>query len=84
MESAVAFYDYGRWVADCPNPQCTNALLVDPGQQKWLCRYVDNLGRVQGCLTSAPLAWPENREAIEADLAGKPESAQHWKPGAAE
>lgn len=78
---AVAFFDYGRWVADCPAPGCTNALALEPGQRTWLCRWVNpNNGNVIGCGTTAPLDWPADRADIEASLIGLPESAQHWKP----
>lgn len=80
---AVAFYDYGRWVADCPNPACTNALALEPGQEKWLCRFPTGARehpRWEGCGTTAPIAWPEDPGAIEKSLAGLPESQQHWKP----
>lgn len=82
---AVAFFDYGRWVADCPSPGCTNALALEPGQKTWLCRWVNpNTGNVIGCGTAAPLVWPADRADIEASLIGLPESAQHWKPEAAD
>jgi len=80
VDSAIARYDWGRWVADCPNPACTNALLVQPGQTEWLCRSVNNQGRVDGCLTAASLVWPDDPAAIAAGLAGMPESEQNWRP----
>jgi hypothetical protein len=82
---AVAFFDYGRWVADCPAPNCTNALALERGQATWLCRWVNpNNGNVIGCGASAPIAWPADPEAVEASLIGRPESAQHWKPDPAD
>lgn len=78
---AIAVYDWGRWVADCPNPACTNALAVEPGQTGWLCRYVSPAtGQVIGCNTQAPLDWPPDPHAIAAALADKPESARCWRP----
>lgn len=80
---AVAFYDYGRWVANCPNPACTNALALERGQEQWLCRFqagTPQVPRWEGCGTSAPIVWPDNATAIERDLASLPESAQHWEP----
>lgn len=77
---AVAYYNFGRWVADCPNPQCTNALQLQPGQSEWTCRFTNGAGQMDGCGTATPIAWPDNPQKIEADLGGKPESYQHWRP----
>lgn len=76
---AIARVDWGRWVADCPNPDCTNAMILSEGQQTWGCRFVAD-GRIQGCGTTAPIAWPADVAAVEAGVAGRPESAQQWQP----
>lgn len=78
---AVAFYDWGRWVADCPNPACTNALALELGQTAWFCHYLNPAtGNVTGCLTQAELVWPEDPASIMSSLAGQPESARQWRP----
>lgn len=71
---AVAYLNWGRWVADCPNPACTNAMQVEPGQAQFECT------RPAGCGTTAPLAWPDDPAAVEAEVADLPESQRHWKP----
>lgn len=78
---AVARVDWGRWVADCPNPDCTNAMELASGQRQWACRFTAG-GRIQGCGTIAPIDWPKDVAEIEAGIAGKPESAQQWRPEA--
>ncbi|MFC7276217.1 hypothetical protein ACFQS1_19670 [Paractinoplanes rhizophilus] len=82
MDHAVARYDWGRWVADCPSPDCTNAMLLDPGQQRWQCRFpLDDHGHAfGGCGTVVPIDWPASPRAIELDLAGMPESQRQWRP----
>lgn len=69
---AVAYINWGRIVADCPNPDCTNALALDPGQSEFRC--------LQGCGMVAQVEWPEDIGAIEASLADLPESQQQWRP----
>jgi hypothetical protein len=86
VDSAVARFDWGRWVADCPNPACTNAMQLDLGQAEFACRFlIDEKRRAYGgCGTTAPIDWPDDPAAIEAGLAGLPEGAQNWKPEAAD
>lgn len=81
---AVARYDWGRWLADCPNTLCANALALTIGQEQWLCRWYDNRGVPDGCGTTAPIDWPDNPMEIMAALATKPESQRHWQPEEAE
>jgi hypothetical protein len=82
VDHAVARYDWGRWVADCPNPACTNAMQLDRGQARYECRFpLDDQGHAfGGCGTVAPLGWPDDPKAIEVELAGMPESQRQWRP----
>jgi hypothetical protein len=83
VDHAVARYDWGRWVADCPSPTCTNAIGLAVGQKTFQCGYWVGPrpeDRVPGCGAVAPLAWPADPAAIEVELAGVPESQRHWKP----
>jgi hypothetical protein len=79
---AVARLDWGRWLADCPAPHCTNAMQLKPGQEQFACRFLVDPQRqlYGGCGTTAPIEWPANVAAIEADLTSRPEPAQNWKP----
>jgi hypothetical protein len=80
---AIAYLNWGRWVADCPNPACTNALKVEPGQQDWECVYTTgprDYPRTEGCRTRATLEWPTNIDDINRRTADLPESQRHWTP----
>lgn len=76
---AVARYDWGRWVADCPNPRCTNADALEVGQTQFHCTGVEG-----SCGTWASIDWPDDPVTIERDLAHLPESQQHWRPAPGE
>jgi len=81
--NAIAYMNWGRWVADCPSAECTNALLVTPGQTQWECLYTTGPAlypRTEGCGTTEVLVWPEDVEGIQASLAGLPDSQQNWQP----
>lgn len=74
---AYAEANWGRWIARCPRPWCTNALAVDPGQQTFRCEY-----RVGGCGWDSPVSWPADPDAIEALLIMRPAAqTRNWQPG---
>jgi hypothetical protein len=78
---AVARLDWGRWVADCPNPMCSSAMHLERGQRDFHCRFkLDDRGNYGGCGTLAPIAWPGDPAGIEAGVADLPESRQQWRP----
>lgn len=71
---ATARYDTGRWLADCPNPDCNSAEAVDPDDPRFYCF---------SCRTQeawADVIFPEDVAAIEAGLAELPLSEQNWTP----
>ncbi len=73
---AYAEANWGRWIARCPRPWCTNAMAVSPGQPWFRC---DGPG---GCGWVARLSWPADPEAIEALLLMRPvERTRNWLPG---
>ncbi len=74
--------DWGRWVADCPNPICSNAMQLEQGQREFRCRFLIDAQRQAfgGCGTVAALSWPADPGSIERDLSGLPESEQNWRP----
>jgi hypothetical protein len=83
LDDAVARLDWGRWVADCPNPQCTNAMGLEIGQATFRCEFPagpPTAPRIDGCRTVVPLDWPADPQAIEDEVAGLPESEQNWRP----
>lgn len=79
---AIARLDWGRWLADCPAPNCTNAMPLEIGQQQFNCRYLIDPQRQAygGCGTTAPVEWPPDPGTIQADLAAEPEGKQNWRP----
>lgn len=82
MDSAVARFDWGRWVADCPSPTCMNAMQLEPGQEQFECRFLIDPQRQAygGCGTVAEIEWPDDVAGIERETEGKPESEQNWRP----
>lgn len=72
---ATAYVNHGRWVADCPQPGCTNAIALTPNQSLFHCA---GLG---GCQQVSTVAWPVGADDIWAELRRRPsESNQHWAP----
>lgn len=39
MAEALAYYNYSRWVADCPHPKCNDARLVNPDRLEDVCAH---------------------------------------------
>ncbi len=77
---AVAFYSWGRWVANCPNPDCSFALQLEPGEPRWTCAAS---GVPEMCGTTADIEWPTSPTVAEvaAALAGAAPQNQSWSPG---
>jgi hypothetical protein len=64
--------NHGRWLAECPS--CPNAIMLSRDALLFLC---DNCG--EGWLN---VAWPLNREEIEAMLQYREDDAnRNWTPG---
>jgi hypothetical protein len=82
VDSAVARLDWGRWVADCPSPTCSNAMQLDRGQAEFHCRFLIDPQRQAygGCGTVAAIDWPDDADAIQRGLQDQPEGAQNWRP----
>lgn len=78
MMETTAFLSWGQWVADCPNPACTNAMGVEPGQAEFHCWIKSGVGV---CGTQAVLVWPEGYADAAAALAGAPVQNQSWQEG---
>lgn len=74
---AYAEANWGRWVARCPRPWCTNAMELEPGQVEFLC-----VGGPDACGYSTFVIWPADPQAIEAILGMRPiRRTQNWLPG---
>lgn len=79
---AIARLDWGRWLADCPGATCMNAMQLELGQPEFNCRFLVDAQRqlYGGCGTRAPIEWPADRASIEAEVAGRPQGTQNWRP----
>lgn len=73
---AIAYVNYGRWVADCP-AGCGAAMLVDP-ELPFLCGECFNEG-IGGLWRL--VKWPAERLAIETELELRLARNAHWSPG---
>lgn len=68
---AVAYFNWGRWVADCPT-ECGSALALSLGQTTFLCRECNYLTQV---------SWPSNVDEITRALeVRKHKRNQNWFP----
>lgn len=69
---ALAYYNWGRWVADCP-AGCGNAIALQPKQNQYHC--------ASGCNMIAEVEWPPNPEEIWRALQDRPlERTRNWAP----
>lgn len=74
---AVAFMSWGVWVANCPNPDCTNAMGLEPGQARFACWVPSGVGV---CGTTADVEWPADVPAIDLEVQGEAPQNQNWEP----
>jgi hypothetical protein len=74
---AYAEANWGRWVARCVRPWCTNAIALELGQVEFLC-----IGGPDACGYSTVVVWPPDPQAIEAILGMRPvRRTQNWSVG---
>jgi hypothetical protein len=80
---ARAYFNHGRWVADCPREYCSYAFELEPGQDRYLCRTKQRRAGVppKGCGADAPIEWPTDAGEIQRVLEMRPvEATQNWFP----
>lgn len=73
-QQAVAYVNHGRWVADCPAPNCYNAEELNAGQFMYSCQL---------CYLMVPIQWPPPQTAHEIWLAlaeRKNKDNRNWFP----
>lgn len=76
----LAYVNWGRWVVDCPNPQCGSAQVASADDPRFMCTACLNVlwgGRW------LQVRWPDaaKREAIEGELRLRPHPAnRNWFP----
>lgn len=69
--------NWGRWIANCPRPFCTNAMGLERGQSTFVCADSSD-----ACGQTADVIWPADPDAIEALLAMRPvRRTQNWIAG---
>lgn len=73
----VAVMNWGRWIAECPRPECSYAFQLAPDQEAQVCMTPEG----DGCKYMAPVLWPRDASAISAELALRPvEKNRNWAP----
>lgn len=65
--------NHGRWIVDCPVEGCSAAQLASDTDHRFVC--------VECAAGPYRVVWPEEREAIEQVLEGRPQPARNWEPG---
>lgn len=74
-ETAIAYVNHGRWVADCPRKFCGNAFALEPRQPLYQC-----MGQ-GGCGMVAMLTWPADAQEIWDALQKRPvPTTRNWYP----
>lgn len=74
--SVPAEVNEARWVVQCPD--CGGAQLACRSDRRFMCNECGNVA-IGGLWR--PVDWPAEAEAIEAELAQRPEANQHWRAG---
>jgi hypothetical protein len=84
---AVVFMSWGRWVASCPRPGCTNSECFgrcDDGSTGGLTRngFTCRSGAYGGCGLQCAAVWPADVEDIERVILARPVPAtRNWLHG---
>lgn len=72
----AAYVNHGRWVVECPD--CAGAQMACPDDRRFMCNNCANA--LNGGFWRL-VAWPKDRDKIEALLRPRPIENQHWRPG---
>lgn len=75
---AFALVSAGRWVVPCPMPGCNSATYASREDHRFWC--VDCSMRVINGQW-VEVTWPEEPEAVESWLSGRPLKVRNWNPG---
>ena len=70
MAKTEAFLNWGRWVAECSDPDCLDARELTPGETSMRC-ILGHPSTVQ---------WPGNASAIADAVAIRPAKNRNWFP----
>lgn len=78
---AVARVNASRWLADCPQPGCNGAELVNLDDPRFFCCECRNAG-FAGLPVTVEVPDPELRGQVEETLLARPVPAtRNWTPG---
>lgn len=71
--TTYAYVNHGRWIADCPDTRCGNAVALEPKQSSYHC--------VGGCNLITGIVWPTAADDITRALAERPRDVnRNWAP----
>lgn len=70
MAESLAYLNHGRWIAECPAPDCYDARMLTPGDTGMVCVRAH----------ASSVRWPGNAEAIAEAVATRPEPNRNWFP----
>lgn len=75
---AYARVNAGRWVVDCPSPNCNSAQMASYGDRRFFCCdcAMEELGGKW-----AKVLWPDNHLEVENWLSNRIDAVKHWNPG---
>lgn len=73
IDAVHARANWGRWIADCLTPHCTNAWMVRVGDDHWDCFT---------CGYTNQVLWPPDPAAVEYLLSMRPDpKTRNWEHG---
>lgn len=77
------YFNWGRWIADCPSLVCKGAEKLERWQRSSLCRCRDTQICLHGeyCGTIYEVEWPAFADEIEALMGVRPLENRNWWPG---
>jgi hypothetical protein len=79
---ALAYVNWGRWVADCPRPFCPNAEHFGRSSNGHLGGLTGNSFRCSHCGLRCDADWPPNVDDIDYLLSQRPvPGTRNWRPG---
>jgi len=79
--AANAYINHGRWVVNCPDPECAGAEVVDPSDPVFMCLSCGNLKNkdIEGRIRLYSVRFPHNKLQIEkALLERKDPCVRNW------
>lgn len=80
-DPAIAIINNGRWIALCPDPDCTGAELIDPADPVFMCLSCGNIkNKILGVCRLRPVQLPGGMAEIVKPLLQRPRINRNWIP----